>query len=125
MKGFKSSHNKEESGKTEEFYDEAHDEGETASADGHAGSFGEGASSSFKGAHEDAGFKANKGGQKGGYEKEHFIDGNNGGGSEFASKKFGGEGSNFGYKKGADEESLLGHKDSSNFYKHLPYHGGF
>lgn len=126
IKGFKSSHHKDESGKTEEFYDEEHDEGEHSSADGHAGSFGEGSAASFKGAHEDADFKASKGGQKGEYEKEHLIDGNNGGGSQFESKKFGGEGSSFGYKKGADEESLLGHKDSSKYFKHLPYHhGGF
>lgn len=49
VKSFKTSHHKDESGKSEEYYDEEHDEGGNLAFNGQAGSFGENGASSFKG----------------------------------------------------------------------------
>lgn len=123
VKGYHSSHRKDEDGKTEEFYDEENDEGENFNANGQSGSFGEKEQSSFKGAHEDAQLKANEGKQQKKYENEHIIDSNNGGGGQFGSKKFGGGGSSFGYNNGGGEESIQGHNENSKFVKHHPSFG--
>lgn len=49
VKGFKNSHQKMETGKTEEYYDEANDEGSNYLYNGQAGSFGQKAGSAYNG----------------------------------------------------------------------------
>lgn len=48
IKGFKTSHQKDESGKTEEYYDEEHDEGANVAFNGQNGQFGQKGASSYK-----------------------------------------------------------------------------
>ncbi|RZB66657.1 hypothetical protein BDFB_013764, partial [Asbolus verrucosus] len=59
IKGFKNSHHKDETAKTEEFYDEANDEGGKLNFNGQSGSFGEKGASSFKGGLENGEFLEN------------------------------------------------------------------
>lgn len=125
VKGFKKSHHKDESGRTEEFYDEEHDEGEQGAFNGQSGTFGENESSSFKGAHEDGEFKAKQGKKEGHYDTEHIVDHNNGDGGQYSAKKYGGSGSVYGVNNGVDEQSLLGHQENKKFIKHHPGHVPF
>lgn len=119
VKGFKKSHNKEESGRDEQYYDEEHDEGGNVFFNGQRGDFGESEGSSYKGNHQDGVFKANQGKQSGHYSSEKALDNSNGGGEEFAAKKYGGSGSSYGSSRGSDEQSLLGHQQSKLF-RHQP-----
>lgn len=48
IKGFKSSHHKDESGKTEEYYDEENDEGDNYAFNGQNGAYGQKGESSYK-----------------------------------------------------------------------------
>lgn len=125
MKGFNKSHSSNESGRTEEFYDEEHDEGGNVAFSGQQGGFGESEGSSFKGAHQDGAFKANQGKQQGHYGSEYLNDNNHGGGEQYGSKKYGGSGSTFGANNGVDEQSLLAHQQSNKFFKHYPKHVPF
>lgn len=74
MKGFKNSHQKQESGKTEEFYDEDHDEGGNFMFNNQAGTFGENAASSYKGGKEDGKFNTAEAKKEGHFNKEFIAD---------------------------------------------------
>lgn len=125
VKGFKKSHHSDESGRTEEFYDEAHDEGGNTEFSGQRGGFGQNEGSSFKGAKEDEQFKSNQAKQQGHFSNEQLNDNSHGGGEQFNAKKFGGSGSNYGSNNGFDEQSLLAHQQSNKFFKHQPQHVPF
>ncbi|KAK9878814.1 hypothetical protein WA026_003652 [Henosepilachna vigintioctopunctata] len=125
IKGFKTSHHKDESGKTEEYYDEENDEGNNVLYKGQHGAFGEDGASSFKGGHADGKFNAGESKKEGHYDQEHFIDNAKGGKGSFGSKKFAGSGESYGVNNGLDQQSLLGHQESERFFKHHPHHTPF
>ncbi|KAJ8967101.1 hypothetical protein NQ314_003113 [Rhamnusium bicolor] len=122
IKGFKSSHSKDESGKTEEFYDEDHDEGGNYGFDGHFGKFGEGGASSFKGGHEDGKFNAEEAKKSGHYDNEYLLDKAHANHGKFGENKYAGNEEYYGANKGIDEHDLTGHHESSNYFKHYPIH---
>lgn len=121
IKGFKTSHHKDESGKTEEFYDEAHDEGGNYAFKGEAGNFGENAASAFKGGAQEGKYKSGEAKKEGFYENKYLNDNAKSNEGKYGENKFGENAQIYAYKKGADEQSLLGHQESSKFYKHHPF----
>ncbi|CAG9860913.1 unnamed protein product [Phyllotreta striolata] len=121
IKSFKTSHHKDESGKSEEYYDEEHDEGGNTAFNGQTGSFGENAASSFKGGKEDSKFNSAEAKKEGHFKKEHSIGKAEGDEGKYAEKKFAGNEATFARKNGADEQSLLGHQESSKFIKSQPF----
>lgn len=125
VKGFKKSHHLDENGRTEEFYDEAHDEGGNTEFSGQRGGFGQNEGSSFKGVNQDGQFKSNQAKQQGHYNKERFLDNSQGDDEQYNSKKYGSNGSNYGAKNGFDEQSLLAHQQSNKFFKQQPHHVPF
>ncbi|XP_044761510.1 uncharacterized protein LOC123318827 [Coccinella septempunctata] len=125
IKGFKTSHHKDESGKTEEYYDEENDEGNNVFFNGQHGSFGENAASSFKGGHADGKFNAGESKKEGHYDQEHYVGNSNAGKGSFGSKKYAGSGEVYGVNNGLDQHSLLGHQESERFFNHHPDHTPF
>ncbi|XP_017782200.1 PREDICTED: uncharacterized protein LOC108566698 [Nicrophorus vespilloides] len=125
IKGFKTSHHKDESGKTEEFYDEEHDEGDDVRFKGEAGSFGEKAKSTFEGGHDDSRFNAEKRKQEGHFGSERKVDSNDLKRGRYDEKKSLDEGRSYVLNSGIDEHSLLGHQENSKYYKNHPYHVPF
>lgn len=121
VKGFKTSHHKDESGKTEEFYDEEHDEGGNYAFKGEAEKFGDHGASSFKGAAEEGKYSAGEA-KKEGFHENKYLNGNaKGNEGKYGENKYAGNRQAYALKKGADEQSLLGHQESSKFYKHHPF----
>lgn len=125
IKGYKSSHHKDETGKTEEFYDEENDQGGKLNFAGQSGSFGEKGASAFKGGLENGEFARGEHKKQSHFDNEHLLDNSNAGQGKYGEKKYGGSGSVYGANKGIDEQSLLGHQESSKFYKHFPHHVPF
>lgn len=125
VKGFKKQHNLDESGRTEEFFDEAHDEGGNVEFSGHQGGFGQREGSSFKGGNLDEQFRANQAKKQGHFDNQELFDKNEGNGEHYDSKKFGSSGSSFGSNNGFDEESLLARQQSNKFFKKQPQHVPF
>lgn len=125
VKGFKKQHKLDESGRSEEYFDEAHDEGGNTEFSGQHGGFGEREGSSFKGINEDGRFKTNQAKQQGHYDNEELFDKSHGNNEHFDTKKFGNSGSSYGAKNGFDEQSLLAHQQSNKFFKKQPQHVPF
>lgn len=125
IKGFKTSHHKDESGKTEEFYDEANDEGDNFNYNGQSGSFGETGASQFKGGHEDGKFNSGEYKKQGHYDNQHLVDKANADSGKYGENKYAGSGSVYGVNNGIDQQSLLGHQENSRFYKHHPHYVPF
>lgn len=121
IKGFKSSHHKDETGKTEEFYDEAHDAGNNFNFQGQAGRFGEGSQSAFKGGHDDAFFNADERRKQGHYDAGQYLNKNNADQGQYGQNKYLGNGQVYGANNGIDQQSLLGHQEHNRFFKHHPY----
>ncbi|XP_072384895.1 uncharacterized protein [Diabrotica undecimpunctata] len=121
IKSFKNSHHKDESGKSEEYYDEAHDEGGNYAFNGQSGSFGEKGASEFKGGNQDSKYNSAEAKKEGHFENKHSIDKVEGDQGKYGQNKFAGNEAIFGYKNGADEQSLLGHQESSKLYKAHPF----
>ncbi|XP_076260800.1 uncharacterized protein LOC143196725 [Rhynchophorus ferrugineus] len=118
VKGFKTSHHKDESGKTEEFYDEAHDEGNNLAFKGQSGSFGNQATSAFQGAQENGKYNQAEQGKAGHLNNQYIVNAQKGEAGKYGQNKHGTEGSVYGLNKGIDAQSLLGHQENSKFYKY-------
>ncbi|CAH0553334.1 unnamed protein product [Brassicogethes aeneus] len=125
VKGFKHSHHKDETGKTEEYFDEANDEGDNLNFNGQSGIFKENQGSSFKGEHEDGlnNEKVHK--TAGYYDNNHFVDKVNTDHGKFGENRFSNNGRVYGRHNGVDQESLLGSQETNKFYKHSPYLDNF
>nr|CAI5824706.1 unnamed protein product [Callosobruchus analis] len=121
VKGFKKSHHLDETGKTEEFYDESHDEGDNFEFKGHKGNYGEGAGSSFKGGNEEKKYNSEEAKKEGHYNQEHASEHKKGNSGEHGAKEFKGSDAAYALSKGGDEHSLLGNQESSKFYKSQPF----
>lgn len=117
MNGFKKTHNKDESGREENYFDEANDEGEHFNIDAEAGRFGESKSSSFKGAQENTALRGNKGSQKKHYDTQENHDNNERDSNQYGSKKFGANNFGFGSNNGGLKESHSGYSQQSKFSK--------
>lgn len=113
MKGFKKSHHKDENGRSEQYFDEANDEGENFNVNGESGGFGENQSSAFKGAQENSELRANHGGQRQRYENQQSLDKNHRNSDQYGARKFGAENSNFESKNGGGQEFIKGHRSTS------------
>lgn len=124
MKGFKTSHHKDETGKTEEYYDEANDEGNHFQFKGQSGGFGENAQSAYKGGHENKQLNAEERKKQGHYDTHQLIDNSKGDQGRYGEKKYAQLGRIYGQNNGIDEQSLLGHQESVRAFKH-PYHVPF
>ncbi|XP_056640795.1 uncharacterized protein LOC130447796 [Diorhabda sublineata] len=120
VKSFKNSHHKDETGKSEEYYDESHDEGGNYVFNGQSGSFGEQGASGFKGGHHDSKYNQAEAKKEGQFENKHSVEKVEGDQGKYGENKFAGNQALFGYKTGADEQSLLGHEESSKFVKSHP-----
>lgn len=121
IKSFKTTHHKDESGKTEEYYDEAHDEGGNTAFKGAAESSGEKGGSSFKGLKEEKTFKEGEAKQEGQYKSEHLADKADSQHGKYGENKYAGADRVYGNKNGEDEQSLLSHQESSKYYKSNPF----
>lgn len=121
IKGFKTSHHKDETGKTEEFFDEANDEGDNFNFYGQTGHFGEGSQSAHKGGHGDHFFNADERKKQGHYDAGQFLHKNNGDQGEYGQKKYLGSGQIYGANNGIDQQSLLGHQEHNRFFKQHPF----
>lgn len=125
VKGFKTTHHKDESGKTEEYYDEANDEGKHFQYKGEAGDFGKKAQSEYKGGHQDNQFNAKEQKQQGHFEAAHSVDAAKGNHGHYGEKKHAENNKAFGFNNGIDEQSLLGHQESVRAFKKFPFHTPF
>lgn len=125
VKGFKTFHHKDESGKTEEYYDEANDEGKQLQYKGESGDFGQNAQSAYKGGHEEKKVDANEQKKQGHFEAAHSADSAKGDQGHYAEKKHSESDKSFGFNNGIDEQSLLGHQELVRTYKKYPYHTPF
>ncbi|XP_023015914.2 uncharacterized protein [Leptinotarsa decemlineata] len=121
IKSFKTSHHKDENGKTEEYYDEAHDEGGNYVFNGQTGNFGENGASSFKGGNQEEKYASGENKKEGHYSNEHLVDKVDASQGKYGGNKFAGNEAVYSHKNGADEQSLLGHQESSKLYKHNPF----
>lgn len=121
IKSFKTTHHKDESGKTEEYYDEAHDEGGNTAFKGASENSGENGGSSFKGIKEEGKFKEGEAKEEGQYKSEQSADKADSQQGKFGENKYSGADRIFGNKNGADEQSLLSHQETSKFYKAHPF----
>ncbi|XP_023015915.2 uncharacterized protein [Leptinotarsa decemlineata] len=120
VKGFSTSHHKDESEKTEEFFDEAHDEGGNAAFHGQSGKFGETGASSSKGEHLDGKFKAGESKKGFHFDKESVNGKVHGNQRQFGGKKFNNHGSALGEHKVLDEDDVEAHHESSKLFEHRP-----
>ncbi|CAG9772954.1 unnamed protein product [Ceutorhynchus assimilis] len=120
IKGFKSSHHKDETGKTEEYYDEEHDEGDNVAFNGQSGAFGQKGQSSYKGGHEDGKFNEQEHKKSGHVSNQYAVSKETGDKGNYGENKYAGGGSVFGVNNGIDQQSLLGHQENSRFFKHHP-----
>ncbi|KAG5874891.1 hypothetical protein JTB14_024317 [Gonioctena quinquepunctata] len=121
IKSFKTSHHKDENGKTEEYYDEAHDEGGNLAFNGQTGSFGENGASLFKGGNQEGKYASEENKKEGHFSNEHLVDKVDANQGKYGGNKFAGNEAVFGHKSGSDEQSLLGHQESNKVYKHNPF----
>ncbi|XP_074039237.1 uncharacterized protein [Leptinotarsa decemlineata] len=122
IKGFKNSHQKQETGKTEEFYDEDHDEGGNYIFNGQSGSFGENAGSSYKGGQQDGKFNTAEAKKEGHFVNELLADKANANQGRYGEAKYGGNGATYGINNGGGVNSMAGHHHSSKFFKHHPFY---
>nr|XP_022904730.1 hornerin-like [Onthophagus taurus] len=125
VKGFKSSHHKDETGKTEEFYDEAHDEGDNFNFRGQNGKYGEGSQLSVKGGHDDSFYNADERKKQGHYDGQQYINKNNADQGQYGQNKYIGNGQIYGVNNGVDQQALLGHQEHNRLYKQHPYYSHF
>lgn len=125
MNGFKKSHQQNESGKTEEYYDEANDEGKHYQYKGEAGGFGKNAESAYKGGQQDKQFDAKENKQEGHFVNSHSVDGAKSQQGHYAEKKHLDDNKTYGFNNGIDEQSLLGHEESTRTFKKYPFHTPF
>ena len=125
IRGFKKSHHNDETGKTEEFYDEAHDEGSDYNNEGKFGSFGEGRHNSYQGAQGDSYLNVDQQKKGGQFDSKQFVDKKNANEGQYGQSKYKGSGELYGSNNGIDRQSLLGHQESSKAFKHYPYHVPF
>lgn len=122
VKGFKNSHQKLESGNTEEYYDEEHDEGGKYMAKGQAGSFGENAGSAFGGGKQNGLFKIGQQGNQGHYNSEFLADKANQNMGRYGEAKFGKSGSVYGLNNGLYNNNMAGHHMYNQFFKKHPFY---
>ncbi|XP_066252872.1 uncharacterized protein [Euwallacea similis] len=120
IKGFKSSHHKDETGKTEEYYDEEHDEADNYAFNGQNGQFGQKGASSYKGGHEDGKFNEQEHKKAGHVSNELAVKKEAADQGKYGEKKYAGGESSYGVNSGADQQSLLGHQENARFVKHHP-----
>ncbi|XP_072384900.1 uncharacterized protein [Diabrotica undecimpunctata] len=123
IKGFKKSHHLDETGKTEEFYDQDHDEGGNYAFNGKFGKFGEGGGEAFKGGFNDGRFKSGEATKEGHYGNEYFQDKTQGNHGKFGGNKFAQNEQAYGLNKGFGEHGLTGHHENSRLYKNFPEYG--
>lgn len=119
---FKNYHKKDESGNTEEYFDEEHDEGDHFNVIGKAGAFGQNAGSAYKGGHLDGHFNNGQKGNQGHHNNQHYVDKSNGGSGKFDENKFNKNSQNYGVNSGGNQQSFDGHNGATSFYKHHPFH---
>lgn len=122
VKSFKKSHHLDETGKTEEFYDESHDEGGNYAFDGRSGLFGENKASSFKGGHEDGKYTSGEAKKEGHFDNEYIVDKAQSDQGKYGGNKYAQNEELYGNNKGIGESGLSGHHDASNFYKKFPHY---
>ena len=124
IKGFKKSHHKDESGNTEEYYDEAHDSADDFNRNGKSGNFAEDAASSYKGVKDNKLYKSDEKEQGGAYDSGEFLKKNNGGKSTYGGGKHVGNTEIAGNNYGEDEQSLLGHQEYKKVFHepHVPFY---
>lgn len=125
VKGFKNSHQKEESGKTEEYYDEDHDEAGNYMYNGQAGSFGEKGGSAFKGGNQIGNFNAGEAKNQGHYGSKYLADKEKGNLGRYGEGKFGGNFAAYGLNNGGGMHNMMGHHEASKFYKHHPFYNWY
>lgn len=117
VKGFKTTYHKDEDGKDEKYFDEANDAGESFSADGKSGSFGEKEEAAFKGAQENTELSGNKASQQKQYETQQSTEKSESSKDQYGSSKFGGDNAEFKSNNGGQEESQSGYKQENKFSK--------
>lgn len=122
VKGFKNSHQKQESGKTEEFYDEENDEGGNFMVRGQAGSFGENAGSAYGGKQQDGNFNAVQQGNEGRFGNEFLADKANSNQGRYGEAQYGKSGSLYGLNNGLGVNNMAGHHMYSKFFKKHPFY---
>ncbi|CAH1155233.1 unnamed protein product [Phaedon cochleariae] len=122
VKGFKKSHQTDESSNTEEIYDEEHDEADKKAVQGQKGQFGQTDSSAFKGEKTDAKFAEGNKNEQGKYQNEVLADKAEALQGKFGSNKFGADGAVFSGNNGGNINSNEGHQGYNKVYKHVPMH---
>lgn len=118
IKGFKTSHHLDEHGGTEEYYDEAHDEGGNYAFKGESAGFGESGASSFKGGHEGGKYNVGERKKAGHYGQEYSSGKAEGNEGKFGNHKYSGHKGVNGEHKVVGSDDVAGYEDSSKIFKH-------
>lgn len=122
IKGFKNSHQKQESGNTEEFYDEEHDEGGKVMFKGQSGSFGQNSGAQYNGGLQDAKYNAMQQKKQGHFGNAFLADNESGNGGRYGEAKYGRSGSIYGLDSGMGVNGMAGHHMYSKFFKKHPFY---
>uniref|UniRef100_A0A6P7GH57 Uncharacterized protein LOC114338078 n=1 Tax=Diabrotica virgifera virgifera TaxID=50390 RepID=A0A6P7GH57_DIAVI len=118
--GFSTSHHNDETGKTEEYYDEAHDEAGSEAFEGKSGGFGEAGKSAFKGEHHDGGFKGGEVKKGVHFDKGSGVHEVSKDEKHFGEAKFGGNDKAFSEHKVLDNGGLSEYSESDKYVRHHP-----
>ncbi|KAF5279564.1 hypothetical protein FQR65_LT03386 [Abscondita terminalis] len=107
VKGFKKHHHKDEDAKTEEFYDEAHDEGGNANFGEHLNSFGKNAADSAQGGHNNNNYAAIEKNVGSLHNSGHSLNSNDGGRNKFLGNRRGESVNAFDLRDNSNQHALL------------------
>ncbi|KAB0790706.1 hypothetical protein PPYR_14845 [Photinus pyralis] len=121
VKGFKKSHHKDEDSKTEEYYDEAHNEGGNHKFGEGSGSFGKNSASAYKGGHDEGGYNEVAKKDDGHYDSKHSVVNADGDQGHYNNNKHFEKGESYDARNGGDQHSLLGHQEVSKVYNERPF----
>lgn len=122
VKGFKNSHQKQESGNTEEFYDEEHDEGGNFMYKGQAGNFGQNNGAAYNGGIQAGKFNVGQQKHQGHFNSEFLADRANANQGRYGVAQYGKSGSLYGMDNGFGVNGMAGHHMYNKFFKKHPFY---
>lgn len=120
VKGFRNTLRKDEDGRSEEYFDEQHDEGVNFNENGQAGNFGVRQEAVANGQQQNGEFNTNQGNQRQVFDNQQFQNNNNNNGDQFGATSFGASNANSASNSGEGQQSAAGYVQGSRFQKSQP-----
>lgn len=120
VQGFSDSHHKDETGRTEQFFDAENDQAQKFHADGQAGNFGVREQENFNGLQQDAQAQLNQARQQNELDNQQYVDNKNANGAHFDAKRYGAASAAGGSSNGGGEQLSLRFNENRQFSKQQP-----